>query len=575
MKLRLKESDIKIDKKYNLTDLQELIISNRLTDKSNIEEILNGNLELVKDLDSLKDVGKAGKLINQHMKDGSYIVNVVDYDCDGLNSGAVLDKCFRNQLEYKNVKTIPNKRKYGNGINNTILEQVLIEHNRKPIGLFITADHGSSDRKNIKVLRDHGIDVIVTDHHQIPKDNYPKDANVFINNQRDDSEYSKYVSGCFVAFLVMLATYREKHSSVDISKFDDIIPHVAVTTISDVMDLDLALNRHMVNKGTRLINSLKYPLWSILKKTLQITTLIDYHEISFTIAPLINTANRMNCEEIAFTMLTSNDNDVIYESIKKLMRISIHKRKVQKELLGNAMNQVKYSNNKHSAVVNLESDIAVNGIISAQLGSYFGVPSVCFIRGDNDVIKGSGRANIPRLSILDIFKHIQQEDETIIKKFGGHEGAAGCDIYKDKFELFKELFDKKAKELINKLPDTNIVYYDIKYDSNHLSPAIVRELDYIGPYGKSWSKPAILSSFRVKRIMNLGSLLKLNLANTNGGTFEAIYFFNRLDGITKDNCYELLRDKKVDIIYNPTFNNFIAVDFQLNIQNIILEKEGV
>jgi len=553
----------------NLTYIQKIILQNRIPEDSDINLFINNKLDFMHDLNKLKDIKKGSDLILQHMKNNNHIVSVTDYDADGINSAAVVHKSFTKLFNYSNFETIVNKRKYGNGINDTLAKNILECHKQNKIDLIITSDHASSDQDRLKILRDHGIDIVLTDHHQIPKNNYPKAANAFINPEREDCDYNMAISGCFVVFLVMVKCHYSLYGIKDINTFNELLPHVAVTTISDVMPLDIVINRYAVKTGLHVMNSLQDPRWGIIKNRLGIGGQYNYTEIGFKLAPLINTANRLDAEDIAFTMLTSDNIDEIKESVSVLLDLTSIRKSVQKKMLISAMEQVGVSRYKNSIVSLLDTNAHINGIVAAMVGNYFHKPAVCFLDSTDGIISGSGRGIVKDFDIYKAFGQINEEDSTIFIKYGGHKGAVGCSIHKDKLDRFKELFDYYSEQQLSKLPKFELKE-DLELSGNLLNNGIVREIDRLAPYGQKWKEPIFKSKLKIKKYFKIQNMLKIVFVNSLNVEFQGLYFFNGFDGVNADNFRDMLNiNKSYDVYYTPTLNNFAnMISLQLNIKKI-------
>lgn len=538
-----------------LTNIQKILLANRLKDNSDISEILYGSKHFVYDMLTMKDIKEAATSIASYINNNKRIAIVTDYDSDGINSAVVLTKSFKEIFKYDNIITIINKRIYGNGINSMLLSTLIEENNKNKIDMIITADHGSSDELNISKLRELGISIVLTDHHKIPEDNYPKSANYLINPERTDCDYNQQISGCSVAFLVMVATYIELRNDYNITLFNTLLPNVALSTISDVMPLDNPVNRHMVLTGLKEMNSLRNPVWVQLKKMYGINTLITTNDISYKIAPIINTANRTNNEELAFNLLMANDAATALEYIKKLDTLSnfrkAEQKRLYKDILVNVINY-KYDN---SIVAVLDSTMAINGILAGQLSETYNKPTVCFLDDGSNIITGSARGTTGNMDIVNVFNKINSEDSSIFVKFGGHKNAAGCAIYKDKIESFRELFDKYvAEEII----EDDILELNIDYvlPPSEITPSLIHEINVIGPYGNKWEQPVFMSRLRIGYVLALGNMLKITFRHKNRD-FVGVFFSNKYSDINTDNYTNILTNGKlVDVVYNLELTNF-------------------
>ena len=568
-----KNNDVYNGISNDFTDLQKTIVANRLKTIGNLEEVIYNNYNFKEKIYELKDLKEAGELIASHIKKQSNILLVTDYDSDGVNSAIVLHKSMVDIFKMKynvNLFTIVNKRKNGNGINNTLLNEILTLNEKHKIGVIITADHGSGNESAFKVIREHNIDVVLTDHHLIPEDNYPISANVFVNPQRTDSYFSKNISGCFVAFLTILSAYDSLNGKIDLDKFNFLLPFVAVTTISDVMSLKDPINRYIMDKGLKELNSLSSPLWRTLHDKLRLANTIDATDIGYKIAPLINTANRTDSEEIAFKLLNSSTVEETLEYFKILSKLSDYRKSVQKELMVAVYEQVKVNKYHNSIVVVLNSELAINGIIAGRIGSEYLKPTVCFIGNKkSDVLAGSARGIIDGLDLYEIFNQIHTEDSTILIKFGGHEQAGGCSIHVDRINDFKKLFDKYVLLKLKDIPK-KYDFIDMFINVSDITPDTISELDRMSPYGKNWVQPKFASIVHIKYFRAYGDLIKLDIKVSSSRTIQCVYFNNPLSNVRIDELQQLINnDIPLLIVYNPTISSFGGVtNIQLKIQTI-------
>lgn len=573
IKILDKNKTIKENIPNDFTELQKNIIASRLSATDNILEVINNDFDFKNKIYELTDLKKAGDIIANHIKNKSHILIVTDYDADGVNSALILYKTFYkifNMIPKDNLFLLINKRKLGNGINEKILKDILYLHEKHKIDLIVLADHGSSDEKAFKVIKEHNIDIVLTDHHQIPEHNYPSSPDAFVNPQRTDSHFSKNISGCFTAFITMLSTYDSYYGKLDMDKFNFLLPYVALTTISDVMSLDDPVNRYIMNKGLKELNSFRNPVWKVLYSKLRLSNIISAKDISFKIAPLINTANRTDNEYEAFKLLNSETEEEAAVHYKRLTELSDYRKSTQKILMDKSYEQVRDYVYKHTIVLLLESDLAVNGIVAGRIGEEYKKPIVCFISNENaEILTGSARTIIDGLDIVEIFHLIDNEDKNIFIKFGGHTKAGGCSIHKNKLEDFKRLFDKYAEIKLKDLPP-KIEYVDDIIDINKITPSFAQELNRLEPYGENWAHPKFASMIKIKYIRIFGELIRLGIVTSSGRIIEGVYFNNPSSNIgvldleqIKDN------NKSILAVYNPSMNGFGGVtNLQIKIQSL-------
>lgn len=558
----------------NLTKLQSRLLLPRVK-SNNYKEYIEPKLDIMENLYKLKDIDKAGELLAKCITEKKRICLAFDYDCDGLNSGAVLTMGLIKLFGLKKDKdfiAVPNRRKDGNGFNPTLCKRIFEEDKKNKIDIVITSDHGSSDNFVIPQFTAKKMQFLLTDHHLIPKDNYPDAATVFINNQRKDSAYDNGVSGCFVAFLLIVATYDKLHGVKDQNVFNFLLPYVALTTISDVMPLDRPINRAMLHYGMYEMNSGRNILWATLKNKLGINTAVDSLEIGFKLAPLINTASRTGIEDVAYSLLVSEDPKEINILTTELLKMSKFRKIEQKRLSRLAMEQIDLKNYPNTITIALDSHYAVGGVISAQIGESFNRPTVCFIKDTKGNYTGSMRAVISNVHLGEVLSNINQEDGSIFIKFGGHKEAAGCTIYSEKLDIFKKLFDKYVSKY--PMPDDNYLYIDDFLEDVDINVSTIKELSRLEPYGKQWEPPIFTSYLKVKYYNIYSNMCRFVFKTSKGRELEAIYFLNKNSTY---NATELDNNVKngnnVVVTYKMSINNFSnKTNIQLNIIDIVKKE---
>lgn len=180
---KLKKPDeriLNLMENMDVSKLVKTVLANRLTYEDlikydvSIEAYLYNNLNFNKDIDKLKDVYLAAEIIIKHINNNSHIAIVSDYDADGVNAATILYLIFKNifMVDTKKLTVLVNKRKNGNGYNNVLMERIIEVDNKHKIDMIVSADHGSTNNKEYKILKERDIDLVITDHHQIKYNHY-------------------------------------------------------------------------------------------------------------------------------------------------------------------------------------------------------------------------------------------------------------------------------------------------------------------------------------------------------------------------------------------------------------------
>ena len=337
--IRLKKPNQKVFKiVYDDTKSREraLICANRYTNEYNITKFKTTPLNVImskKFIKKLPDIDNAVDVIKKHMVNNSRILQVTDYDVDGITAGVIGYKVMKNIFKYKRFKVLINQRSWKNGMNDTIITTILEMHKKKPIGLVITSDHGSSDGSRLKKLMENGIDVVVTDHHLPSEVDPPKDVNAWVNPKRYDSLFINDISGSAVLFFTYYYHYL-KNFKIDkdtIDKFYKLLTYVGLTTISDSMDMRDIVNRKIVRYMLNLLNSETKidAFWDTIKNELKSCWFIDQELLSFNLIPKLNSPGRISDPVISFRLMISEKEEEVLENLEAIYQINVERKVIQ------------------------------------------------------------------------------------------------------------------------------------------------------------------------------------------------------------------------------------------------------
>ena len=567
-----KNNSVNVDE-LDIPIIQKKIIVNRLLPNKDysVDELTYmyyNTYKLTNNISKLKDIDKASSLLIKHIENNKHICVVVDYDSDGVNSGVVLYRSLFNifGVNKNNLTVIVNRRRDGNGFNHTLVNRILEVNSNHKIDLLLSADHGSANEEVFKILKTYNIELLITDHHLIPENSYPTSADVFINPMRVDSEYNKDVSGCFVAFILLVNTYTKMYNN-DLRIFNNIIPYVAISTVTDVMSLQLPINRYIVKLGINEINSFRNKAWIAIKHILGVPGKFNTKDLGFKLGPLINTANRVGREDLAFELLKTDDFNTVEKIASELSKLSILRKSVTKTAMVDVNKQLANNNSCSSAVTTINTDYAINGIVAANVGSSRNLPSVCFLDSTDsrNILVGSCRGIVDGIDVMGIFNNINNTDETILIKYGGHKGAAGCSIHADKLDLFKILFNKYAKEQFTNIDIKKDRHVDLFVQDYHINPSLAKSIDACSPYGKDWEEPVLLTKVAVEYVTVMGTIAKILFRRRNNTTFTATHFFSSPSSVNINNIKTILKPKsKVYLAFT------IGIDCYLDTQDMLV-----
>ncbi|MCH7880688.1 MAG: single-stranded-DNA-specific exonuclease RecJ [Proteobacteria bacterium] len=521
-------------------------VCRRILAARNVQSMAETDYSLTKLLppDAIRNLQEAAELLaNCFLQDRSILI-FGDYDVDGATSTAL---CIRAMalFGYQNTAYLmPDRFIDGYGLS-TSSAQRIVELNPDCV---ITVDNGISSHDGISLLREHSIDVIVTDHH-LPANELPNASVIVDQNAWPDEKQAKNLAGVGVAFYLMLALrkslretgwFNQQRVEPNLSCCLDL---VAIGTVADLVPLDYN-NRVLVNEGLRRIRKgLCAPgvkaLIDIAKKQMDKLSSAD---IGFAIAPRINAAGRLDDMTTGVRCLLSDDETRARLLAGQLDEINRKRRDIQQQMSDEAQQQlaslkdqdlypqghlkdrcgiVLYQEGWHEGIV---------GIVAAKICEKYHRPSIVFARSDDDILKGSGRS-IQGIHLRDMLDCVDKRYPGMILKFGGHAMAAGLSLVATSLDQFTEAFHRVIEEIADPSCFSAVIECDGELEQQYLSLDFAQELHNLGPWGQRFPVPSFVGEFQVlgQRVLG-GQHLKLVLRPLNSPdeditTLDAIAFF--------------------------------------------------
>ncbi len=395
------------------------------------------------------------------------IVVYGDYDVDGISATTILTKCLR--LMGKTAYAVIPERSDGYGLSEAVIERALEEFCPD---LLITVDCGISAVNEVEYLQDLGVDVIVTDHHEIP-DTLP-DCTIISCKLDDDYKFNG-LCGAGVAYNLSRALIGDKA--------DEFLDMVALATMADSMPL-IGENRILVTEGLKRIRQGK--CIAAIKSLLKSANVkeITATSLSYSVAPRVNAAGRMGNANVALSAFLSEDEYEVGVFTEQLNQFNAKRQNDCEELYKSAKN--KLSNKSPLMKVNVLYDKKWNtglvGIVAARIAEETGKPTILFTESDG-VWHGSARSN-NSINIFEALKYATKYSEN----FGGHAQAAGVTVRYENFTDFENALDEYVSKTCDISDFTSVVYVD-EIVKEPITIGYVEELEKLEPCGVENPRP--------------------------------------------------------------------------------------
>lgn len=452
------------------------------------ENITTWNLQKLPDFNQLLDMDIAVERIINSITKGESIGVFGDYDVDGTTSCALLYRFFRKLgIEIKIYQ--PSRFIEGYGLHVSSVDQAY----KDGIKVLITVDCGSSSLDAALRAKELGLDLIITDHHKDAAASMPESF-AFINPNRRDEFPSplQSLAGVGVAFALSVCIRQKliETSHYNVSSLYDLLPYVAIGTISDLAPLN-EVNLILCRHGYKALEQTKdLGLLKFLEEKPISSQYIESEIISFFIGPMINSKGRLDHPEIALLLLISDESSKIETYFQTLKNSNSNRKLIQQKVFEEA---------KIQAIEDLKSDPnlpiimvkntkwheGVIGIVASKLVEEFNLPTLVFTSsGDEQLIKASART----AKGIDIFELLKLH-ATFFLKFGGHKAAAGLTMNDSMYEDFK----KQVQVTANSFKNSNNTAIDqvpkFHIDFDLIDGVLLETIYKLAPFGQQNPMP--------------------------------------------------------------------------------------
>lgn len=542
----------------NISKLDALILANRdIIDPNKIDMYLNPSLDKLHDPFLLNDMDKAVDLIIDTMKKGGEIRIFGDYDQDGIAS--VMTLMDGLLFYYDNISyDIPHRVDEGYGISSKMSDKAIEDK----VSLVITCDNGITGFDQIDNLRKSGVDVIVTDHHQIHKeendewvDQILPNANAVINPKRLDSTYPfDDLCGAGVSFKLIQGLYKKLDG--DEYYLYSLLEYVAMGTVCDIVSLTDE-NRIFVIEGLKRLNQTeKIGLKALLDES-SWDREVDEYTLGFILGPLMNSTGRLKSAKLAIDLLVEEDIDKIYEMAADLVKLNNERKNLTETAFNKSIEIIENNSyDKDDVIVIYAQGLneSVCGIVAGRIKEKYYRPTIVLTNAKEDgMAKGSGRS----IDAYNMYEKISPYKEKL-ESFGGHPMACGLSIRIDQIDDFRKYLNDTSK--LNKNDKNKSINIDTQIPISKLSLEFAENLDKYRPFGKDNERPVFANKdVDIASISMIGkdkNTMKLSLFQ-NGIFYNAIKFqaeddFNYL----KEKFNGNIVGSKIDIVYYPDVNEF-------------------
>lgn len=479
-------------------------------------DFLKPNYEDLKDVFRMPDLEEGVDRIKEAIVREEKILIFGDYDVDGVSASIVMYDAIKMAGGDKVEIVLPDRFKDGYGMNERLIEIV----KDKGVKLLVTVDCGSNNGEIIEKIKALGIDVIVTDHHEIIGER-PK--TLVINPKREGikkEDSLRNLCGAGVAFLVAKGMVEKGMIKKGQEKW--LLDMVLIGTVCDSMEL-VGENRILGKFGLKVIEKTRRKGLIELMKVAGVKEVNSYM-IAFLIGPRINAAGRIESAQIALDLLMCKDSAKAVKMAHQLDEVNKKRRELQDFAIEKVMSDAK--NKKGVIVESGDFHEGIVGIVAGRLLEEYKKPAFVLTEAEDGILKGSGRS-FGEFNLAEAIKFCNNE----IIGGGGHAEACGVKIEKSKLAKFREKINEyyfglglKNQERFLETP------FDLEVGNlEEFSIDFFDEMKELEPFGMGNLEPIFLTSrakvIRMDRVGAKKEHLTIMIRGREGGQMKLVAFF--------------------------------------------------
>jgi single-stranded-DNA-specific exonuclease len=490
---------------------------------------------------------------------GESIVVYGDYDVDGVTSAALMSHVL-TRLGGQVSRFLPSRMEEGYGLNAETVERCVSGFNPS---LIVTTDCGSGAHEAACAAAKAGVDIVVTDHHEVGPEG-PAPVVAVVNPKLGDDPQARCLSGVGVAFKVCHALLKKGRDqkvgpamSLDLREYLDL---VAMGTVSDMVPM-IHENRILVRHGLAQLNRRDRVGVRILAEVAGATGELGTYHVGFVLGPRMNAAGRMGKADHALELLLTDDEVKARELSRFLDSANQDRKQVESEIMEEAVRRIDavFDPEIHYGIVvgEIGWHVGVVGIVASRLVSKYGRPAIVVGFDENGVGRGSCRS----IEGFDLLGGLM-ECSGYLTRHGGHEMAAGLEIHHGVFESFQKAFSEvcakglKGRDLSRTLNLDSWVSL-----SEVLDPGFLDVIGRMGPFGEGNAEP--VWGMRSVQLVGAPRVLKelhLKMRVGLGADVCDVIGFKMADRLSE------LADGPVDLAFNLRANTFMnRTTLQMNL----------
>jgi len=464
--------------------------------------------------------------IKKAMKQKERVGIFGDYDADGVCGSSVLYSVFKKVGMNPLVETyLPHREKEGYGLSLSGISHFA----EKKVSLVITNDCGITNHKEILFAKERGIEVIVTDHHELSQG--PPPVAAFLDPKRPDETYPfRELAGTGVAFKLAQAL-KQSLGNPNLSEAWEkrLLDLVAIATVADMMPL-IDENRVFVKYGLMVLaNTHRKGLLALMREAKLDPATITARDLGFAIGPRINATSRIDHASRALQLFLSEDEKEVDELAKSIERLNKRRRSmvdaIVRDMKTKLVRKAKHIREKQIVFASdPDWQPGILSLVSNRLREDYVFPTIMVSKGKQFSI-GSCRAQAP-FSLVKTMEAINAAHPSLFVRWGGHHQAAGFTVASKDLAKARAAFEEITQKTVFSREEPAIEI-DAEVEADELTIDAYGRIRELQPFGRANQEPIFcLRAARLVSLKHVGNgqnHLRMILEK-DGSTFESIFF---------------------------------------------------
>lgn len=457
----------------------ETLVRRSFSDLSAARAFLDPEHYLPSPASELPGVEKATIRIHQAVASGETILVWGDFDVDGQTSTTLLVEALREigaKVEYH----IPVRATEGHGIQVETLKKITAE--KPAISLLLTCDTGIAALDAVDFANANGLEVIITDHHDLPEVLPPAYAIIDPKLLPDDHPLAN-LPGVGVAYKLAEALFnRLQQSTGNLLSTEKYLDLVALGIVADVAE-QRGDSRYLLQRGLKVLRSTqRRGLQTLMELAQIIPDQLDEGNIGFGIGPRLNALGRLSDANPIVEFLTTDDAIRAQVLATQLEGLNERRKLLTGQITQAALSQIEQNPQilEPAALVLAHPNwhTGVIGIVASRLVEQFGKPTILLSIGADGIARGSARS----IEGVHITEAISSQKDLLIG-FGGHPGAAGLSLPEADIHLFRRGLGKAVRDQLGDQPPEPCIQIEAYLPLADISLELVNEIRRLGPFG--------------------------------------------------------------------------------------------